>query len=298
MKEIKILIIVIVLGGGFFVTMGKGNSDPQGESGIQTENSKNKSDKKEFRKILDNIQLINLDMGNVLTDSAKKLCRNTHKLIVWPSEDEIKNNIAKEDRTKQFPPFYALGKDITEQQAKELDLQPVSLTPTIALKESESWIKKIMKKELFPDDIQNWLLPILNNDPSKSKVICRFEIEGTKVQIVQLKWFIWIIIVPSNSLIKQNLTSEELVNMISRTFFTEGEKMSNLPKQEILCNSQDITSYRIGFYDFAKNKVKRDITYSWWWWEFICAESKSMTIFIKKGWEGMEHLPNIEEPWF
>jgi hypothetical protein len=136
------------------------------------------------------ISPIGNDIGLPFTDKTMR------KWVIWPSREYIKDHAAPKDRKKEVPPIYREG--VNPKSA--MPLVPGAKTPSLALYEATLWIEQVLDLQCIPQDLQERLLPIQMEAAKDSAVICRFEVNGNKIQVFQNVWAMCFVIQPGDNL--------------------------------------------------------------------------------------------------
>jgi hypothetical protein len=239
--------------------------------------------KKKVKQISPDIQFMP-PIGATLPNSIEKL-------IIWPSQEEIKKRYAKTDISKKFPPVYMEHDGIKGKPIKE-----GAVSPDTANKQAIKWIRLVLKPEWIPEDIHRFIIPLRDEKPERSTVICRYNINGTSIQISQTRWAMSVLLNISDKEKIEN--AEAFAEATFKKYFNLGDKMAALKgkmlSKESMRNSSDV---KISVLDMRELRDPEAIQ-SWWGWLVWANKDSTLVVFLQKKVFGEQHTTTPDEPWF
>ncbi|HOS92026.1 MAG TPA: hypothetical protein PLQ54_01830 [Armatimonadota bacterium] len=200
------------------------------------------------------------------------------KWVVWPSEDEVRARGPLRDRRAEFPAEGADGKPIVRGD-------PGAVSPDEARADAAAWVRRILKPELVPDDLDDGFVLLQEEDPSRSSVLCRFEIHGTGIQVTQLRWALCVVMRPDPALI-EGLEPRAIGPAAFRAVFTKGDAMAGARFSDVP-----------GLPYFAQELDLSVSSALWWGGFFWYTDGRSTAVYIRRADRG--HSPaRAGDPWF
>lgn len=219
------------------------------------------------------------------------LPNGVEKLAVWPSQEEIRKSYAKTDISEKFPPVFLEGERLKGRPVKE-----GAVSPNVANKQAARWIRQVMKPEWVPKEIETFMIPLRDERPQNSRVICRYKIGDASIQISQTRWAMSVLL---NLRDKENPDdAERFVAAVFKKYFNEGDKMAalkgNMAAKESVRDSGDIN---VSLMDMTKLRAPEAVQ-SWWGWLAWANKNRTVVVFLPKRILGEQHTIDPDEPWF
>jgi len=193
--------------------------------------------------------------------------------VVWPSEDDVRARGPLRDRRAEFP-------EITS----GLHAGPGAVSPDEARADAAAWARRVLKPELAPEDLDSRFVLLQDDDPSRSSVLCRFETNGTGIQICQLRWALCAVIRPDPAVIK-GLAPEAIGPAVFRAAFTKGDEMAGERSDEI----EGLPYHTRSFANAA--------TPFWWGWFLWYSDGRSVAVYARRSEKGPRPA-RAGDPWF
>ncbi len=199
--------------------------------------------------------------------------------VVWPSEDDVRARGPARDRRAEFP-AEGPGGDYAVYG------NPGAVSPDEARADAAAWVHRILRPELIPEDLDARLVLLQEQDPSRSSVRCRFETNGTGVQVTQLRWALCVVVRPDPALV-EGLAVEAIGPAVFRAVLTRGDTMAA-----------------------ARGKAVPDLPYATWesgdplsnaWWgSFLWyTDGRSVAVYARRWEAGVGPVPaRAGDPWF
>lgn len=213
------------------------------------------------------------------------------RLAIWPSQEDINKHYAKTDISEKFPPVFSKREELKGRPIKE-----GAVSPQKAIKQSARWIRQVFKPEWVPEGIENFMIPLRDERPERSTVICRYKIDNTSVQISQTRWAMSIILnVPDE---EKLVNAEEFATVTFKKYFNEGDKMGALKGKMVPKESMHGPGeINISLLDMRKLHDPEPVQ-SWWGWLAWANKDSTLVVFLPKRIYGEQHTTTPDEPWF
>ena len=136
-----------------------------------------------------------------------------------------------------------------------------------------------------PDDLDDGFVLLQEEDPSRSSVLCRFEIHGTGIQVTQLRWALCVVMRPDPALI-EGLEPRAIGPAAFRAVFTKGDAMAGARFSDVP-----------GLPYFAQELDLSVSSALWWGGFFWYTDGRSTAVYIRRADRG--HSPaRAGDPWF
>lgn len=215
-----------------------------------------------------------------LKSQAKKLDWLTN----WPSEAEISDHKPKACTNNA-------ARLTTESDGKP-DVTPQT-SPEAALYEAKYWISTVLQPEWVPDDLSKHLIAMQASDAKHSTVICRYETKGNKIQVIQKKTVMCIVVRPQPDILRNAARDADKGRIVFGKFFRKGEVMASTPAVDI---TEPGDTTRVFVPD--KSKLPPSDADNWWGWKAWYTDGGSVAVLLDKRSEDMQHIPNPDDLWF
>lgn len=194
--------------------------------------------------------------------------------VVWSSDEEAKARVPLRDRRAEFP-----------EVPSGLHAGPGAVSPDEAQADAAAWIRRVLRPELIPDDLDDRFILLQEDDPSRSSVRCRFETNGTGIQITQLRWALCAVIRPDPAL-AEDLAVETIGPALFPLVFTKGAEMAG-------AGAIAVPGLPQGYWAFdAALGMRR-----WWGWFSWYTDGRSFAAYIRR-YDGGAHAMRAGDPWF
>jgi len=196
--------------------------------------------------------------------------------VVWPSDEYIAERQPQRDRSQPPPP------------GRQFKVPPGPESPSSARSYARTWIDIVLKPEWIPPDLTDRLILLQEDDPSRSSVICRYEINGTGIQIVQRKWALCVVVRPAPELVK-GVHPVLLDQALMRALFRNGDFMARCPATWRQGLSPGIA---VGGHSPEADGPR------WWEWSVCHTDGKSVALYFGKSSVDIQPLSVPGDPWF
>ncbi len=206
--------------------------------------------------------------------------------VSWPSEEYIENHLARRDRSQEIPPVY--GEADAENAKPKV---PGAKSPTGAKREAGNWIETVLESRWIPENLSDRLIPTQRDPASKSAVLCRYEIDGVKIQIVQTRWAMCIVIKPTADVLA-GVPSAEVGPTVFKAFLKKGSDMASLPAEELKGEFDSIQVFS------RKPGHPYRAVGQWWGWRLWYTDGAGLAVFLKKDDRDGQLIPSPDHPWF
>jgi len=181
--------------------------------------------------------------------------------VVWPSDEHI---------AERQPPRVRSEAASAPEERGQRKVHGGLLAPDRVPSEALSWVTELLKPEWMPPDLEERLILLQEEDPAQSSVICRFEVEGTSVQITQRRWAMCVVVKPSPALL-DGVPAQEMGPAVMRALFSRGEAMTEVP-------ATDRRDLAPGLW--LGGHVPGRLV--WWDWKAWYSEGSSVAIYFSK----------------
>lgn len=204
-------------------------------------------------------------------------------LVQWPSTNEIRDTFATNDISSAMNP--------PPPKSPEEDRKPSRLpveSPDEALFRARQFMSMVFKSEWLPNDIATRLLPLRSPDLKNSRVLFRYDIEDYRIQAIQKRSYMCIVIAPKKANASKPAPIEH-AEWLLKKFFTRGEEMIAVPyKRE-----------ERGKYTVAVPLMKGDRD-DWWRSALWVTDGRSLAVLLPRRLSTQQRLweANEREPWF
>jgi len=217
------------------------------------------------------------------------ISESIRELIVWPTRQFLDEHKVIKDRHKDFPPIYPKT-SIPDPKP----LSPGASTPAWALREAGRWVRQVLKSEWIPEDLEARPLPIQAAQPSDSRVICRYEAGGNRLQITQSVSAMWVVIQPAKEAMK-DVAAEAIGPVVFTRFFAMGDQMAAIPSRR-LGSSSKLEVFLPA--PTPARPMPRSALGNWWGWQMWYTDGASLAVLLMKRSTNMQHGISPDDPWF
>ncbi len=215
-----------------------------------------------------------------LKSQAKKLDWLTN----WPSETDIRSHSPK-------------GREPSVKRSTAASDEKPSVTSRTtleaALREAKYWIATVLQQEWVCSNLVEHLVPMQADDAKNSTVLCRYEVKGNTIQVIQKKTAMCIVVRPNSDILKNAACDTAKGKAVFERFFQKGEEMASTPAVEI---TEPGDATRV----FVPDESKRSPSSAgnWWGWKAWYTDGDSVAVLLDKRSEDMQHIPNPDDLWF
>ncbi|HOS95521.1 MAG TPA: hypothetical protein PLQ54_19570 [Armatimonadota bacterium] len=203
--------------------------------------------------------------------------------VIWPSDDDVAERQPPRDRSEPVG-------DPDGQSGKPHELL---CPPGNARSEALSWVRELLKPEWAPPDLEDCLTLLQEEDPAESSVVCRFEIDGTGIQIAQRRWAMCVVVKPSPAL-SDGVPGDQMGPALMRALFARGDAMAEVPATDRhdLAPGLWLGGYVAGEGDGRGGGPR------WWHWKAWYTDGLGVAIYFSKLSfdRKTSYLPG--NPWF
>jgi hypothetical protein len=235
-----------------------------------------------------------------ITDSVEMIARlpraielpipeGIRELIVWPTRQFLDEHKVVKDRSKDFPSIYPKT-SIPDPKP----LKPGADTPAEALRIAGWWVRQVLKSEWIPEDLDARLLPIQAAQPSDSRVICRYEAGGNRLQISQSLSAMWVVVQPAKEALK-DVAVEGIGPAVFTRFFAMGEQMAAIPGRH-LASSGKLEVFLPA--STPERPMPRSALGNWWGWQLWYTDGAALAVLLMKRSENRAYRFMPGDPWF
>jgi len=195
------------------------------------------------------------------------------KWVVWPSDDEVRVRGPVRDRRAQFP-------EVTSGPRAG----PGAVSPDEAQADAAAWVRRTLKPELLPDDLDSRFILLQEEDPSRSSVLCRFEVDETGIQLTQLRWAACVV-VRAEPTLTAGLPAEALGPTAFRTVFQKGDDMARAHRVDVAESPPGLRAF-----DTAGG-------FRWWDTYFWYTDGVSVAVYVSRAANERDSA-RAGDPWF
>ena len=223
-------------------------------------------------------------------DVGDDVVRDVSRWLTWPTQDYIDMHRARTDRSGEFPSVYP-ETDIADPKPT----RPGAKSPDAAKREAGRWTRGVLRDRWIPEDLDDTLIPLQLDPPSRSAVICRFRVDDSLCQIAQTRTAVCVVIRPSRSVVQAG-SPPELGPPVFREFFTKGSDMAAVPAQAVPVSSPEIHL----FVPDHEQPWPIDARESWWGWRLWYTDGEAVAVFlVKQVYPSQRVLARpFDDPWF
>jgi len=232
--------------------------------------------------VSDNSQVITPLVQRARLKSQEK---NLDWLTNWPSEGEIRETEPKTRKSNAVP--------MTPQSDGKPDITVIATSPETALREAEYWIATVLQPKWVCSNLVEHLMPMQADDAKNSTVVCRYEVKGNTIQVIQKAAVMCIVVRPDPDMLKSVAGSAGKGRIVFEQFFRKGDVMASYAAKEIT-ESEDKT--RIFVLDESKQPIHA-VPY-WWEWKAWYTDGWSVAVLLNKRSDERQHIPNPDDLWF
>jgi len=182
--------------------------------------------------------------------------------VIWPSEGYIAARQPPRDRSEPVDEPDGRG---------QRKVHGGLLAPDGVPSEAVSWVTELLKPDWVPPDLEDRLILLQEDDAARSSVACRFEVEGTSVQVVQRRWAMCVVVKPSPAL-GDGVPAEQMGPALMRALFARGDAMAEVPATD----RRDLAP-GLWLGGYVPGEVTR-----WWHWKAWYHEGSTVAIYFSK----------------
>jgi len=207
-------------------------------------------------------------------------------LVAWPSQKVLESEKASEDRSKEFPPTVERG----------MIIELGAMSPEFACEAAEGWIREMLKPRWLPEDLTVKLTALQRDPPSRSIIVCRYEIDGNTIMINQSRTAMWVVVKLQAGIDVKGKASE-IGPIMFREFFTKGKTMAGFKGRAAGSGEKTGDSGALHAYvSDCMNSGPIDAALEWWGWIAWYTDGETVAVLLRKQGGAREYKET--DTWF
>ena len=229
--------------------------------------------------IEDGLQLIGKIPGVVAKEALE-----TEGMTQWPPKKQIQELRAKTDISESLNPKVPwVGKP---------DFFP-AVSPESAIYEARDWVVMVLQKRWVAPDILERLLPLRNTRAERSVVISRYQVGGDKIQIIQRRALMWIVIRPKE-LPQPASSPREIGAHVFKRFFIDGDRMATIIPKRVEGGPRGVSVFIPDTSEPMSWEAKEEC----WGWRLWYTEGSAVAVLLEKRSASSASNPTVRDLWF
>ncbi len=230
-------------------------------------------------------------IASIPEEATLSITATERQLILWPTQEEIEKHATCRDRSEEIPNVYR------NSDRKSKPIKYGARDPQAALRDAECWILKVVKPEWIVEDLNNSLSPIQAEDASKSSMLCRWEIEGSKIQVTQTLFSMWVVIQPAKVKVS-NSSAEEFISSVLDEYLIHGDDMTSVELKPLDITSEKDISLFVMNRDGSKT-FPLGASGNWWGnWKLVYTDKAAVAMLFPKIDRNSMASFGPDTPWF
>jgi hypothetical protein len=200
--------------------------------------------------------------------------------VVWPPDAEATPADAARDRSAEIPHGRIR----------------VARSPDEARGDAAMWIRDLLREEWVPADLRERVILIQDDDAAKSRVLCRYDVDGHQMQVVQSSWCVCTVIRPRPGEIAA-VDARDYAAAVFRLFFAHGEEVATTALGTPLGAFDGLEVFSPGRTPDDWSEEMRAFEH---WWIPAGWYSDGTAIAVVTGKSDIDNptIPTHETPWF